>query len=546
MPTHGILQDVAHYLVIPLAVPCAIVLAAVCARLVRVLIFRIRQRGFPPIVIHAKATPEGDALAAGLSAYLVQDKLGTDIVIPPGGGPVQQAYPIENMPSPGWLAAVMRIVIATEPSFQVALSSVTFSRPGTNSHTCEATVRITKAPRNRLISSDVVRRDTLENLVHDIAVLVIHSVRQDPQVTLHTPRWEQWSSDIRAYSAYRTALQLERAGRATQEQALRQYDKAIRLDPANFMITTRKAALLELMRKPDLASGTYRTCKELWPEAIEVAYRLAASYSNNAARFAREQSPSSSEAAIAQYMQADEVLDEVIRRLGRVRLWRSWRRTWRHTPRNVGEARYWLSWLRRRPVVFGLSKRLAYVTAAKIAKNAHAVSRLCNGKQAGSDEVSRLLERMARLTTRGRGSAVDRLFQSPAGGTTISSSGRAAIDGADLDMRPAMRVKQKRRVGWLAHYNAAIFFSVALDLPKCYVPQDYLVVGGSADNRDVDRWKMDCARAAIRELAYAKRDPRNHLEPDWYRRDPGLAPLGRYMGEHGRNWGMFVGVALGE
>jgi tetratricopeptide (TPR) repeat protein len=310
-------RDLIHYLVIPLVVPGVIILIAISARLIRMLWFRVRQRGFPPVAIQAESSPEGDALAARLAAYLAQDKLGADIVIPPGGGPVQRAYPIENMASPSWLSAVIRIVLATEPTFEVNLNSVKYPSPRSKLHAYQATIRITKTPRNRLMASDVIARDTQEDLVHDAATLVIHSVQQDPTVTSHTPRWEHWSSDIRAYSAYRTALQLERGGREYRKQALERYDQAIRYDPANFTITMRRAALLELMRKPKFAADAYRTCKELWPEAIEVSYRLAASYSNS-----------------EEYLHADDILNEIIRRLGRLPLWRAWARgsTLRATP----------------------------------------------------------------------------------------------------------------------------------------------------------------------------------------------------------------------
>jgi hypothetical protein len=187
--------------------------------------------------------------------------------------------------------------------------------------------------------------------------------------------------------------------------------------------------------------------------------------------------------------------------------------------------------------------------AAEIAKLAHQVARISDGEQPEQDEISGLLEHVAHLTTLGKGSAVSRLF-GPHGQQKCAAIS-ANNEGGDFDMGPATKVRERRRIGWLAHYNAAIFFSMALDT-QSGLPNDYLVDGeqreGEQNKYDVDRWKMDCARAAIRELAYAKRDPRNHLEPDWYRRDPGLAPLGRYMGDRdrGRRWAMFVGLALGE
>lgn len=94
-------------------------------------------------------------------------------------------------------------------------------------------------------------------------------------------------------------------------------------------------------------------------------------------------------------------------------------------------------------------------------------------------------------------------------------------DDHDLVMYPLKsppiprRFRPRKRIGWLAHYNAACFYSLALQLKQGRLPFDY----------KIGAWKTDCTRAAIRELGHVRRDPLNRLEPEWYRSDPELQPL---------------------
>jgi tetratricopeptide (TPR) repeat protein len=512
-------QGLLHHVIVPLAIPIAIIIAALAARAGRVITFRTRQHGFPPIVIRADSDSRSRGFAAELSAYLIGEKLGSAIVIPPGG-PGQRAYPIESFANPGWFAALVRIVLAAERTFDVY---VRYSLGMTNSvPSYSAIVRVTKAPRDGVLAADLIIRDTRDQLVHDVACLVIHSVRQEGTVVRCTPRWERWNVDSRAYSSYLSALKLERQGSLQRPQALANYDKAIHYDPGNFVITTRKAALLEVMGKPREAAEVYSSCQELWPEAIEVTYRLAAAYSNS-----------------EDYERASEALNETNRKLRLSRLWRALIRTWLHAPHNAGERRYWRSWLRHRPVIFGMSRRLVFRHATKIAQLARDFAKAADdGKDA--KEISALLLKVSGRTTRGKGRADTRLFH-PDHARRLHRHVPHEHDwhledeaSEDFNMRPAALVRPRRRIGWLAHYNAAIFFSLALKLPDNMVPLGY-------EPKD---WQVDCARAAIRELAYAKRDPRNELEPDWYRKDPGLSALGQYMVKNGKRWAAFVGIRV--
>jgi hypothetical protein len=274
------------------------------------------------------------------------------------------------------------------------------------------------------------------------------------------------------------------------------------------------------MGNPHEAAELYRTSKELWPETIETTYRLAAAYANG-----------------NRYALANQALDEIRGRLQLIALYWAWIRTWRPTHWNIGERRYWASWIFRNPVIFGVSKRKVYLRAAEIAKLARKMEALARGDQNQQETPIALLKKVTNCTTRTRTWTVYARQFHPDVKLAERFSRRHLYswheaDSADFNMDPAIKVRLKRRIGWLAHYNAAIFFSFAIGL-KSGLPQEY----------DIAFWRMDCARAAIRELGHVKRDPKNELEPDWYRRDPGLKFLRVYMREFGPRWSEFVGLA---
>ncbi len=112
-----------------------------------------------------------------------------------------------------------------------------------------------------------------------------------------------------------------------------------------------------------------------------------------------------------------------------------------------------------------------------------------------------------------------------------------SVDELTVELFPASAGESiprwsRSNIGWLAHYNAACFFSVAMDVDPEVRPGECRT----------GEWELDCARAALRELGYVLRDPFNALDPTWLRQDPDLEnlrqhPLGRY-------WADFVGVPV--
>jgi hypothetical protein len=535
--------------ILPLVLPTVLVLLAVTVRFVRILRFRFKQDGFPPIVIHAADDIRSRAFAAQLSEYLAQEAPGPTVIIPPGSGAPQAPVSVELSHPGGWLAALSRLAFSREPTFDVHVE-----RPATpdreTSPRYQVIIRITRVPGNSVLAASSLDIENETGLIERAGCLVIHSIRQQPGALRHTPRWERWSQDIEGYYLYRRALDRERHGE--RGAALDGYDQALRYEPGSFLITVRQAALLEGMGEFKKASETYHTCYELWPQHIESAYRLAASYANGKDVGASQ-----------------EVLNNIQKRLKHRILWEEWAKTWLLTRWNVGERHYWRSLSRRRPPIFGSSNRYHFHTAAQVGTQVRGISLLVFSESshdkagvvtsdaAVTGEIDRLVGELANLTTRGplikwtpRRAFISpyiRLFhsemlasrnerQQARRSSCHSAKWHEPRDDEDLVMYslkspPIPRqFRGRKRIGWLAHYNAACFYSLALLLERNQLPFGY----------QIEEWKIDCTRAAIRELGHVRRDPLNRLEPEWYRSDPQLQPLTDRV--KGTRWAKLVGL----
>jgi hypothetical protein len=103
---------------------------------------------------------------------------------------------------------------------------------------------------------------------------------------------------------------------------------------------------------------------------------------------------------------------------------------------------------------------------------------------------------------------------------------------ADLAHIPAYEGRHYRRraTGWLASFNVACFFSLAIWLPSQYLPEGFTP----------EEWRRCCARASIHELGLIHRNPRNTLDPNWVARDRDLEPLRQT--DVGQDWMAFIGL----
>jgi tetratricopeptide (TPR) repeat protein len=559
-------------ILLPLALPTTLVLLAVVVRSARVLRFRCKQGGFPPIIIHAADDIRSHAFAARLSEFLAREAPGPTVIIPPGSGAPQAPVSVGLSSPGGWLAALSSIAFSREPAFDVNVELPEISTQEVYPR-YQAIIRITRVPGNSVLAADSLDVGGEKALIERAGCLIIYNVRQQSAAVRHTPRWERWSQDSEGYYLYRRALDSERNGE--REAALNGYDEALRHEPGSFLITIRKAALLEGMGEFKKAAETYRTCYELWPQHIESGYRLAASYANG------------KDLSVSQ-----EVLNSIKKRLKVRILWGEWGKTWWLTRWNVGERHYWRSLSRRRPPIFGSSDRYHLFMAVRVATQVRGISLIVfpesNDDEAEIEardaeakvEIDRLVGGLANLTTRGALSikvikwalgatkvtgwapginkmitwasreisisAYIRLFHPEQLTSSKRHDARRSSchctgwheprDDKNLVMYPLKssaiprRFRGRKRIGWLAHYNAACFYSLALLLEENRLPFGY----------EIEAWKTDCTRAAIRELGHVRRDPLNRLEPEWYRSDPELRPLTDRV--KGTRWAKLVGL----
>ncbi|MGC1756524.1 tetratricopeptide repeat protein [Trebonia sp.] len=534
------LRALADALAVPLILAVGLAILIGLLRFVTSLSFLIEHRGLRPLVMqveYGKAALEGGenygVLDARLLSYLASDGLGAYIIAPGAGGSAAPVVPAAAQESS---AALIRFAFPSEPAYRV---DVTWPGPVTQrDDELRATVRISRTPGDRIVATRSFTEDNTEALIEVIGAFCVTFLLGQPRILRRTPRWERWNQDINGYLAYRRGLGAEPRGTEVStsledcRKALEHFHHAARMNPANMLVQLHRASLLELMDENREAAAIYRKCRTLWPEHIEAAYRLWVAHKGSYDR--------------TELKGADHPLDPIREQLLLRRLLRSWLLTWRPNHWNPGERRYWRSWISLRPWK-RVSKRTAYLRALAISQLAVELSFLLPGRNAASTdhlvavadarsgersaaagkmEVLSLMTRLAdELLRQDDEPAVERLLR-PKAGTTITP---LAADPAYIPVYAGPHY-HRRAVGWLAMFNAACFFSLAILLPPEYIP----------DNFTVDQWRQCCGQASIHELGLIHRDPRNLLDPNWMARDPDLEPLRQT--EIGQEWQNFIGM----
>ena len=271
-----------------------------------------------------------------------------------------------------------------------------------------------------------------------------------------------------------------------------------------------RASLYELQQRYREAADLYDALHSLWRQNIEVIYRAAAARVNRAhdllAQRAHRAPPRYSVEVIGvpQPRQgatpagppgSAAVKPEELRLTGEAdrflaltkqdlslpyMLWR-WFKTWLPRRRDIGERRYWLSWLRRdtysQPLMLlRRSKRYEYLCAVNVAI-----------------EANRLLEALIG----------DRLGY------------QVAPFDMDKSFTAVLRLIKRKRAGWLAHWTAACYFARAAQAATLGLP-------GNVYPRD---WRRYCEDTAIQEIGRVIRNPCNQLNPELLQNDPDMKPL---------------------
>jgi tetratricopeptide (TPR) repeat protein len=451
---------------------------------------RIRSRGRLPLIVRAVESPglsptteSRDSflmVTSMLKAYIAEDVRGAWVIAPGTSNMATPDIPAEAPRSvDGWAAALYTLAVSARPAYHIVLMELPSSAG------IKVSAQIVRQPGNAIIAARTFecadledRKAELEELVFDVGGFCVEQVQQQYPVLYRTPRWEHWANRG-GYSAFRRGLSMEQRG--ATDQALARYQEASSLSLGNVTLALRRANLLEREHRHAEAIEIYDRCQRLWPESIEAAYRYSAACSN--ARVA----------PYADYRKAAELL-AAIRRSLRVRvLVFRWFRARLPGRSNAGERAYWAAWFRpmrsQGRVVSRRSKRRAYLCATRLSQE---IIRLAGRLQAAGDEVP-----------------------------------RPAIEDSE---RTVGRVLSRRRIGWLAHYNGACFYSLCIELRERHeVPLD-----------TADRARY--TDLALAELAAVVRDPFNDLDPHWVLTDPDMTGLRGVV--DARMWGNLLGVDL--
>jgi tetratricopeptide (TPR) repeat protein len=502
-----------------------LVLAVALTHAVSFAWYRLQQRGQRPLVVQLRANDDGTrqaaadpALDARLLAYLAADGHGAYVIAPGAGTSAAPGVPAEALQSAdSWMAAALHLALAREPAFRVDVAWRGAS--GANAR-YEAAVRVSSIPGGRIVASDSFYEATEDLLVEAVGCFCIIFLRRQPRFLRHTPRWERWGKDISGYRAYRRGLECQR--QSQYEDALECFNEAARMEPGNLLVRLHTAALYEFKHEYSKAAALYEKCLTLWPEHIETAYRLGNAHKN-------VPNPPDPDFLVAR-------LSDIKDRLQLRNLARYWRQSCKPGHWNPGERRYWRSWVRI-PLPGRISRRSEFINAVAVAEILARLAPLsADHSDANAPVVTELMSLLAKeILPDGAASPVVRLLH-PERSADQKEGHSAAWDAenAGLARIPVSQHRYHRpKIGWLALYNAACFFSLAIRLDPRELPDGF---DGT--------WADDCARAAIRELGVLVRSPLNALDPDWFGKDPDLEPLIDHP--IGKAWASFVGLPVTE
>ncbi len=554
-------------IIAPLQLAIAVLIVLLVVATVSRVVNRLARRGGTPVVFSASAVhghaahahdeasidrqqhdEEEKALVARVRQYSTKDS-GIVSVHSPGGaeaaGPGVSAREPHATPE-GLMSSLMTIPVGGRRAYNVHIQLL--DAPNHRVHASSrhpeplrAGVEIVLEPKDRVIASFVAEKRCEDDLVEEIGCLCCQHIGNEREFLRRTPRWERWNPNGQAYRSYRKGLEAEQRALGFEcgkkdrylRKALHLYDDGIRREPGNLLLHSRKGQLYELMATESRVSAgplgespeerynkaiyEYGHSRELWPERIEDTYRLAVAMSNYLDIMHEPQ-------------KAEEValLDEVGRDLRYPALLKNLLRTclpWRW---NTGERQYWESWLKsdsRGGLGIGHRRRHHYLAAVAMVRCLAQLKRLkrsidANESYAGpngplqevdAQNLERILDEFVEQISRERPRHSDgRVEVAPHAGHPY------------LKRRFAGRV-HKRGLGWLAHFNAACFFSLLMEFGE--------------RSGDPERWKRDCEQAAVYQLGLVVRDPTANIKPLWMENDPDLKPLR----ESGTEWAEFAG-----
>lgn len=474
-------------------------------------------RGRPlPVVVHGLHTEGGDGkdglgdngslpanrsdalkgLPAMLRAYISADPPLSGQVAP---GVASAASPVipsaaPTNPQAGWAAVLTELVLPQkQAAYEIHLTRLA---AGPDS---SVSVSIVRTPQQSMVASAVFNEGTLDELTFQIGGFCIERIQLQPAFLRRTPRWEHWG-DRGGYGLFRLALWHQEKDDYPKAHAA--YEEASLRSLGNIRLAVHRASLYELQKEYDEARKIYDALHCLWKQNIELTFRAATVRVNLVHQLvslrAKAESAADSpgtQSEINILNEAAILLKEATKDLRFAYILGRWLRARLPRRRDIGERRYWLSWLRRdafrQPLVLlRRSRRYEYLNAVK-------VSRL-------ADEILR----------------------------NLVENKKVARSDADDSFRAVTRIIRKKRVGWLAHWLAACYFSRAAQAADLMEPDQKLwerlgrksTLSLSLDPQP-DNYRALCEVMAIGEIGRVFRNPCNQLNPELLYNDPDMIPL---------------------
>jgi tetratricopeptide (TPR) repeat protein len=394
----------------------------------------------------------------------------------------------------GWAATLTELVL---PQKQAAYNIyVTRLAPASDN---SVSVSVVKTPQHRIVASAVFDEGGLEDLALQIGGFCMESIQLQPPLLRRTPRWEHWGGRG-GYGLFRLALWYQE--KLDYAKAHVAYEKASLLSLGNIRLAVHRASLYELQEEYDEARKIYDALHCLWKQNVELTFRAATARVNLVHKLfslrtnggAAAGSPGTQQ-ELDLLHEAEILLKEAAKDLRFLHVLRKWLRTRFPRRRDIGERRYWLSWLKRDSfrhplVLLRRSRRYEYLNAMKISQLSDSILKLLvENKQVGQPE-------------------------------------------ADDSFRMVTRIIKKKRVGWLAHWAAACYFSRAAQAAHLMEPDRdlWLRLGRSSTlsssmDPEPKTYRDLCEVMAIGEIGRVFRNPCNQLNPELLYNDPDMIPL---------------------
>jgi hypothetical protein len=403
-----------------------------------------------------------------------------------------------------WTTALVNLVLPQKQAAYNIYITPNRGHPGQQ----YASVQIVKTPEQWIKAAKSFKAGTLDELAALIGGFCMECVQLQPEFLRRTPRWEHWGSRG-GYATFRRAVAHQEDNDFSAAHGA--YEKASGLAPGNIRLGEHRASLYEIEGKYQEATLLYDALHCLWKKNIEVLYRSSATRVNRAQELLLAQANRTSQASAGPEVNSDRapsegqrlideaqgILEETRKNLHFLRVLKMWLKTWLPRRRDIGERRYWASWLQRdkfrQPLMLlRRSKRYEYVCAVKVTLLANEIlAFLLSEKSERPFAIKQSVDSLTKLI-------------------------------------------KKKRIGWLAHWVAACYFSRAAAAADRATPEDWRQYSESFRKlgspaylgpESPQNWQECCQEMAIGEIGRVLRNPCNQLNPQLFATDPDMKRL---------------------